>query len=930
MRKSSKKSTVKSKSKKRKNPLKKYQTAGVVTPTVGATGAALGTFGSGTLGSSGFDSATLGSDSYLSSPTSTTNTYNSQFGDSFSSPYGSDFSSTPNSSYSGLDAGLNTDPFKPRTLTEFNVDENTNLSQTARNQANVMNAEYKADPLKVSRKMQDDDIARSVVGALPGAGGVIAAATKRTSIDDPNRYYSRRVKSKLESYNKKINTSAAMSSVGQSIMGAGTALIGAIGPFAAIPIAAGAIWTAASEGAKASYEGDQKEFGAEYDQLVANRQRTERRAKAQREKNEEMNQQQYFQQAPSPNAGIDIVRDGGMIKYQVGGLKREAPLEEVDVMDPAMDVLMNGGFSGKQKSALRTIEQKYGPEIRDRVIMADRISKTGGNTAGTPVQKYMGGGYTKVNGPSHEDGGVAMDLDADGVVDSELEGGEIIEEMKHGGNASKKYIWSDHLKTGGMSFAKKFEQERKRGATPRRIEKLRVEQELAAKRDPSKLYAKYGGMMKYGYGGKMEYMKEGGKLPKEVLESRLESHMSEGEAQDYIDSYKGGGLWANIHAKRKRIAGGSGEQMRKPGSKGAPTAKALRESKRDGGLMKYQLAGLQRQKFVSPFATPAEERAFQDYANAQEAGVTNGYGWGSRSAAAYDKYGNQYDFDSAEARIRDKRGYNDIKNNSSLPRNEAWEYEVKRGDEFATRPPQAFLNEQYAKNQKLKTRQQTLKNLKGGFNEYAGGAAALLGAGARAAALGSIDPNERPPSMSARDVKAAEVSIDRARVNRGVIESELINAKRGINMTTGPKTAALNSARMVSLRALEEAEMDAYEQNRLASAQEQLANQKAQLEAYGLNQGKDLKTSESISRIMDKVIDTRRNQTIAGGEIAAQSMKDFQSWKANQDLTRAMEGDRNVMSNFYNNNYPAFARKFKKGNPNATALEINQAFLASV
>lgn len=31
------------------------------------------------------------------------------------------------------------------------------------------------------------------------------------------------------------------------------------------------------------------------------------------------------------------------------------------------------------------------------------------------------------------------------------------------------------------------------------------------------------------------------------------------------------GLWDNIHAKRKRIAAGSGERMRKPGSKGAPT-----------------------------------------------------------------------------------------------------------------------------------------------------------------------------------------------------------------------------------------------------------------------------------------------------------------------------------------------------------------------
>lgn len=38
------------------------------------------------------------------------------------------------------------------------------------------------------------------------------------------------------------------------------------------------------------------------------------------------------------------------------------------------------------------------------------------------------------------------------------------------------------------------------------------------------------------------------------------------------------GLWANIHAKRKRIKAGSGEKMRKPGSKGAPTEKDLKRS----------------------------------------------------------------------------------------------------------------------------------------------------------------------------------------------------------------------------------------------------------------------------------------------------------------------------------------------------------------
>ena len=43
-------------------------------------------------------------------------------------------------------------------------------------------------------------------------------------------------------------------------------------------------------------------------------------------------------------------------------------------------------------------------------------------------------------------------------------------------------------------------------------------------------------------------------------------------------SKKKPGLYANINAKRKRFAAGSGEKMRKPGSKGAPTAKAFKQA----------------------------------------------------------------------------------------------------------------------------------------------------------------------------------------------------------------------------------------------------------------------------------------------------------------------------------------------------------------
>jgi hypothetical protein len=40
------------------------------------------------------------------------------------------------------------------------------------------------------------------------------------------------------------------------------------------------------------------------------------------------------------------------------------------------------------------------------------------------------------------------------------------------------------------------------------------------------------------------------------------------------------GLYSNINAKRKRIAAGSGEKMRKPGAKGAPKTSAFKKAAR--------------------------------------------------------------------------------------------------------------------------------------------------------------------------------------------------------------------------------------------------------------------------------------------------------------------------------------------------------------
>ena len=46
------------------------------------------------------------------------------------------------------------------------------------------------------------------------------------------------------------------------------------------------------------------------------------------------------------------------------------------------------------------------------------------------------------------------------------------------------------------------------------------------------------------------------------------------------------GLYANIHAKQERIKAGSGQKMRKPGTAGAPTAKAFKQSAKTAKVKK--------------------------------------------------------------------------------------------------------------------------------------------------------------------------------------------------------------------------------------------------------------------------------------------------------------------------------------------------------
>ena len=66
-----------------------------------------------------------------------------------------------------------------------------------------------------------------------------------------------------------------------------------------------------------------------------------------------------------------------------------------------------------------------------------------------------------------------------------------------------------------------------------------------------------------------------------VNPAKLPRSVKKRDGNEPVSLYKDGGevgLYANIHAKRKRIAAGSGEKMRAAGKPGAPTAQAFKRS----------------------------------------------------------------------------------------------------------------------------------------------------------------------------------------------------------------------------------------------------------------------------------------------------------------------------------------------------------------
>jgi hypothetical protein len=851
MKNSKKKSPAKSKKTITKNPLKKYIGGGPALgssgftptyssgPTIGSfygnttgfTPTTGNTFGGGTtFGSNNtFGSGTLGNNNYGFNTGSATGNNNYGFTPVDFNQVNADLGFNPsNSAYSGADRTLDS------TITpEFDG------KQAAQEKIKEMGYGEYIDKKPVQTSNKPNQTLDAVGAAMPGVG-LVTNLVKDSSIKDASGYYDKKTKAKLEQYNKKINASAAASSVGQGLL----ATSAAWGPLAWIPAAAGGIIVGASEGAKASYQSKQGNLGEDYDTRVANRIKYKESQAERRQEGLDRNAAtNYYSQ------GSGLAKYGGMREYQMGGVKRLAGLESLNFDGP---IIQNreGLPSSQEIQPERMFHRK--PIRMDKTGLRPhdgygnkRYYQTSGSTTAPSYEN--GGGYQKVTGPSHENGGIDMDLSGDGVNDAELEGGEIIEEMKHGGNAPKKYIWSDHLKTGGMSFAKKFEELRKGGARPGDVETLRIEQELAAKRDPSKLYAKYGGMMNYQKGGlrKVPEIEPIGRdlsaknaikrLYYGAIDPKGESNVTHQLARlmppTLIANTVGEGV--NSVAQQYYKFTGNKEQLKKEADRQAiiedqnkqlENYKKTLESEglsplfKQGGMHKYQTGGNKKEVLSSDISKVLQNDTLNPDFIRRPLSIDESKVWQDDDLSP--------DFINKEKQAK-------VYKENSIPKKKNGGLMKYQGGGVPPVPP---------------TPSDRVSRTGAGkfFAEYGAPMASLAG-GIGDIAMNLSQKYNPVETVNARELTADKIYIDRAKDKQaGFRESELMGAKRASRATTGTgATQRENALRMTSLRAGEEAAQNIYNQNRQASTDEQKINLDAQMRVDEANRQTDIVESES-------------------------------------------------------------------------------------
>jgi hypothetical protein len=242
--------------------------------------------------------------------------------------------------------------------------------------------------------------------------------------------------------------------------------------------------------------------------------------------------------------------NGGDAEGGKAGLNHYEPLPEpqTNPFKPSPDQVKKG-------NALMQEEQRRQGDMTRRKDGGRTAKKNGGSMQGGSDQNAIssagpdeGGREPKKRGGKAMGGGMHMMPD-----------GGMMADKAHG------------MKKGGKAMGGALAQASKKDMMPMGV----IPQMMMKK--------KKGGMVE----GSAKDMREDKMLAKKHGMSMKEWEASPEDKKHDNPKKNGGGLYANIHAKRERIEDGSKEKMRKPGSKGAPTAEAFKASARtarkDGG-----------------------------------------------------------------------------------------------------------------------------------------------------------------------------------------------------------------------------------------------------------------------------------------------------------------------------------------------------------
>ena len=148
-----------------------------------------------------------------------------------------------------------------------------------------------------------------------------------------------------------------------------------------------------------------------------------------------------------------------------------------------------GNIDPMSQQNVNTVNQQLSAAMAPKLQMGGVQPLPGGVMAPIP-----GSDAVEFIGQSHDDGGIMVD------ENTEVEGGETMDQVVMNKGGARDYFFSDHLKKGGMSYAQQHKNILQNGGGQQEVNMLAKMQEKAANRNPKQV-AKLGGVMKYEQGG---------------------------------------------------------------------------------------------------------------------------------------------------------------------------------------------------------------------------------------------------------------------------------------------------------------------------------------------------------------------------------------------------------------------------------------------